>query len=120
MEPVFALLNASSPVKALLGTSPLRAWPFGDAPEEGERPYATWSVLTGLPQNRMDSAPDTDAHTVQVDIWAETAASCRACYAAVRDALEPAGHMTNFALAERDQDTKLYRARMEFDFFTAR
>lgn len=118
--PVFPILNLSIAVKELLGTDPLRVYPFSDAPEGVAKPYATYSVFNGLPENYLGSQSDIDNLGTQIDIWAETAASCTECFDAIRSALETEGYLTSFAGSERDEETRLYHARMDFDFFKNR
>ncbi len=120
IPPVFTILNASNPVKALLGNKPLRVFPFGSAPPNVARPYATYSTVNGLPENYLGQVPDIDNIGTQVDIWADTVASCNSVAETVRDALEPHAHMTSFAGSERDFETNLFRCRMDFDFFEGR
>lgn len=120
MSQIFPLLFADSPVKALLGSAPLRVYSWSQAPKDSAVPYATYGVITGLPENYMDSAPDIDHQTVQIDIWAENEDSSLACLSAIRDVLEVHGHMTSFANSEVDPETRLFRTRLEFDFFEDR
>lgn len=118
--PVFTILNASATVKALLGTNPLKVFPWSEAPQNTTPPYATYGVYNGNPQNTMDQVPQIDNLGTQVDIWASSVASCLQCALAVRNALEPHAHMTSTESYERDPETNLFRTRMDFDFFTAR
>lgn len=120
MPPLFHLLQASSPVKALLGANPLRVFPWGEAPEGTEYPYATYGVPSGTPENTLDSVPTVDRLLTQVDVWAKTGASCLDAAAAIRDEIEPKAHLISLGNLERDPETKSYRLRMDFDFFTFR
>jgi hypothetical protein len=98
----------------------LRVYPWGEAPENVARPYATYGVYNGVPENYLGQVPDVDNLGTQIDVWADTAASGNACAIAIRDSLEPHAHMTSFAANERDGETKLYRCRMSFDFYKER
>ena len=120
IPPVFTLLNASSAVKALLGSSPLRVYPWGEAPQTTAKPYATYIVFNGQPENTHGDTPDMDALSTQVDIWATSCSSCLSVAEAVRDALEPYAHMTSFSSSAPDEETALFRQRMDFDFFDER
>ena len=120
IPPIFTLLSASSSVKALLGTSPLRVFPWGEAPQTTLKPYATYIVYSGQPENTQGETPEMDSLSTQVDVWAESVSSCVSVAEAVRDALEPYAHMTNFSSASPDEETGLFRQRMDFDFFEAR
>lgn len=118
--PLFEILNASNPVKVLLGSNPLRVFPWGRAPQNVAKPYAVYAVYNGLPENYLAQAPDIDNKGTQINIYAATAASLENCFEAVRDALEPHAHMTSFASPDQDADTNLYSCRMEFDFWDER
>lgn len=117
---LFTILNASTSVKALLGSAPLRVYPWGRAPQNAALPYATYGVFNGNPENYLGQVPDIDNAGTQVNIWAKTGASCDACFLAVRNALEPNAHMTSFATPDLDAETDLYTARLDFDFWEAR
>lgn len=117
MSPVFNILNNSAPVKALLGTSPLRVFPWGQAPPNSVKPYATYGVFNGNPENYLDCPADIDRLGTQIDIWASSGRSCEDCFNAIRTALEGIGHLIGFQSALRDSETQLYTARMEFDFW---
>ena len=120
IPPVFSILNASSAVKALLGTSPLRVFPWGEAPQTTKKPYATYIVYNGQPENTHGESPEMDALSTQVDVWAESVSSCASVAEAIRDELEPYAHMTNFSSAAPEEETGLFRQRMDFDFFETR
>lgn len=120
IPPVFTILNASSAVKALLGSSPLRVFPWGEAPQGSTVPYATYLAHTSIPENTQGDTPDLDVMSTQIDIWASSVSSCVSVAEAVRDALEPYAHMTSFSSMPPDEDTELYRQRMDFDFFEGR
>lgn len=117
---LFPLLNASTPVKALLGSNPLRVYPWGEAPQNPTKPYAVYSVYSGIPENYLGNVPDIDNHGTQIDIYANTGVSCSACYVAIRDAIEGTNHVTSFQTPTLDPDTKLYIARIETDIWQSR
>lgn len=117
---IFTILNASTPVKAILGSNPLRVFPWGEAPERVTKPYATYGVYNGNPQNTMDTPAEIDIDGTQIDIWAETASSCLNAANAIRAALETYAHCVSTQNDNKDPETKLYHSRLEFDFFTER
>ena len=120
IPPIVPLLAADATVTALLGSAPIRVYPFGEAPELQTYPYATWTVFSGNPQNQLGDVPDMDVIGTQVDIWGETASSALDVAAAIRDAIEPHAHMVGFGSTTREAETGHYRVRLEFDFFTER
>lgn len=116
---VFTLLKASAAVKALVGSSPLRAYRHGNAPENVAKPYITWSA-TAAPENQLDGVPFTDRHNVQVDAWADDDATVETLAIAIRDAIEPTQHMTGFGPSARDPETMRYRFTLTFTFWLDR
>jgi hypothetical protein len=118
--PLFARLNASSAVKALLGTSPLRVWPFGEVMAGAIKPYAVWQIITGSPENFLAGVPDTDGFTTQLDVYGDTPATVRAAAVALRDALEPVAYIVSWREPPREPDTNLYRISFDVDWLTPR
>ena len=120
IPPVFTILYANTAVKAILGSSPLRVFPWGEAPENVAKPYATYIVISGSPENMLGDKADMDVLSTQIDIWGESVSSCSSTAEAVRTALESYAHMTSFSASSPDIDTELFRTRMDFDFFKVR
>lgn len=117
---IFPILNASIAVKLLLGSNPLRVYPFARAPQNPRKPYAVYSVYSGVPENYLDRVPDIDNKGTQVDIYADDAGQAEQCALAIRDAVEPHAHMTSFVTPDRDAETDTYSVRLEFDFWENR
>lgn len=107
--PIFPAVNASSAVKALLGSSPVRFYQFGLAPQNPTKPYVVWQRSSGGPENYINETPDLDTFTLLVDIYATSADSARAVATAVRDAIEPVSYITTWLGESQEFDTKLYR-----------
>lgn len=120
LPPVFQTLKASSAVKAIVGTNPPRIYRHGSAPQDTTKPYITWFVVSGLPENNLSDLPPVDAITVQVDCWHPTDAGIESMAEAVRDAIEPYAHMTGMPVNLREPETKLYRIALEFDWWLSR
>lgn len=118
--PIFAVLNASAAVKALIGSGPVRAYPFGDAPQDVALPYVVWQTVSGSPENYINQVPDIDLFSLQVDVYAASSASARSVAAAVRDAVEPSAHIVAWRGEGRDPDTKHYRYSFDVDWFVHR
>lgn len=117
---IFPILRDDTQVTALLGTNPMRFFPWGRAPQKPQTPYAVYAVYNALPENYLGQTPDIDNKGTQINIYAKTAESLEDCFTAIRDALEPYGHMTSYATPDLDAETDLYSCRMEFDFWEAR
>lgn len=98
----------------------MRFYPFGEAPQGVALPYAVWQMIFGSPANYLGQLPDMDGVRVQVDVYSDTQERTIASATAIRDALEPHGHMINFADRGRDATTRNYGYMLDFEFFTAR
>ena len=118
--PIFATCKAVAAVTALIGTSPVRLYPFGEAPQGVTKPYAVWQTIGGAPENYIDCAPDIDSMAIQVDIYSTTAASARAVAVALRDAIEPVAHITSWRGESRDDETNHYRWSFDVDWWIQR
>jgi hypothetical protein len=121
---VFPLLSASSAVKAIIGSSPVRAYRHGDAPQNAVAPYVTWFVVSGTPENALSDLPPVDNYNVQVDCWSDSSGvgstTVETLAQAVRDAIEPTSYMTSVISDGKDFDTQRYRIGMTFSFYTHR
>lgn len=117
---VFPLLRDAPAVTSLIGIMPnVRAYRHGVAPQNVARPYVTWSVPGGAPDNGFDGAC-ADQFRVQVDCWSDSDTQVETLAAAVRAALEPAAHCVGYLADERDFETQRFRISMAFDFWLAR
>jgi hypothetical protein len=116
---IFALLKSASAVTAIIG-SPPRVYRHGDAPQDVTRPYVTWQVVSGVPDNHLSGVPVSDRYTVQIDCMNTTDGGIESLAKAVRDAIEPSAVLTSIPLNERDFETKLYRIALQFDFILNR
>ncbi|MFC0677525.1 DUF3168 domain-containing protein [Lysobacter korlensis] len=113
---VYATLQASPAVVALVGN---RVFRHGSAPQDVARPYVTWAVAGGAPENGFDGAC-ADAFRVQVDCWSDSDAGVETLAAAVRDAIEPVAHLVAYVADERDFQTQRFRIGFAFDWILGR
>lgn len=122
--PLFSTLFASSPVKAIFGTSPLRIYAFGDAPAKDAVgyavPYAVFQTVYGSPENYLAQVPDMDGFGVQLDVYALTLTDARNGAKAIRNALEPVSYVTSWDGETRDEATQLFRYTFTVSFLTPR
>lgn len=122
--PLFATLFASTAVKAIFGSAPMRVYPFGEAPAKGETgyavPYVVFQTITGSPENYLNEAPDLDGWRVQVDVYALTVTAARNGARALRDAVEPVAYVASFNTETWDQPTGLFRYSFDVSFQTPR
>lgn len=118
--PIFAVAAADPAVTAVLGSSPVRLWPFGSAPQDSPKPYATWQTVTGSPENYLNQRPDLDAYMLQVDCWAASPTEARNVAKALRDAIEPHAYITRWNGEMRDSETGSYRVSFDCDWLVPR
>ena len=117
---IFPLVAADAGVTALLGTAPVRFWPFGQAPQNPAHPYAVWQVVGGSPENNLDCPPDVDRLTVQIDIYGGESAPAINAAVAIRNAIEPRAHVTSYRGQSREPETMLYRVSFDVSWFEFR
>lgn len=123
--PVFPLLSSSSAVRAIIGTPPdMRAYE-DTAPQRSDgklqpRPYLVWGTAGGAPENYLDGVPGIDAGRIVLDVFADDAATRRQLVVAIQAAIEPRAHMITVPITTYEPDTKLFRAVMDFQFWTHR
>lgn len=123
--PVFATLKNDTAVAALLGGNPFRVFvpgeaPQGSSPQTPQPTYLVWQIIGGQPENYVGDVPDTDTHTVQMDVYAAQLSDARAVAKAVRDAIEPVAYVTGWLGESREVDTRLYRVSFQVDWITNR
>lgn len=118
--PIFSVCADDAGVTALLGVSPTRLYPFGEAPEGVEKPYAVWQLVTGSPDNYLAGRPDIDGYTLQVDVYGVTASSARAVTAAISTAIELKANVARWGGESKDTETKLYRSSFDIDWLVPR
>lgn len=111
--PVFDNVNTPA-VQAQLktGGGHLRVYPFGQAPQATETPYAVWSVRDGAPENYLGQLPDIDSVSVQMDVYANPSQgydTLMAAAYALRDAIEPVAHITLWLANGTDPETQYLR-----------
>lgn len=118
--PIFAICAAASGVTSLMGTGPVRLYPFGEAPEGVQLPYAVWQQIGGAPENLLGERPELDTYSLQVDVYAATGSSARAVTQALRDAIELHAYITRWGGESRDAETGRYRSSFDVDWLVPR
>lgn len=121
MYPPVYLICASDPqVQALLGVSPCRLYPFGEAPQPTPAPYVIWQTISGTPENYLDQRPDIDRWSIQFDCYAATADGVRQVAEALRDSIENHAHIISWRGEYQEQETNLYRLSFDVDWWVPR
>lgn len=116
--PIFETLAAETSVTGYFGVNPVRVFPFGEADQKTERPYAVWQVVSGSPENYLAGAADLDQFTLQIDVYARDATMARLSAKAIRDALTNQAYLTSFNGEFRDSVTRDYRYSFNVDWYT--
>jgi len=115
IAPIFGVCAASAAVTALLGSDPVRLYPFGQQDDAVVYPYVVWQNVSGSPENYLAQRPDVDSFTLQVD-----ADEVIAVASALRDAIEPHAYITRLGGQEKDPETKRYRYSFDVDWIVTR
>jgi hypothetical protein len=84
------------------------------------KPYATYQIVYGSPENYLGDVPDIDQAGVQIDVYATTLASLRSVVVALRNAYEPVGYVVRWGNEDQDPDTKNDHQSFDVEFLTPR
>lgn len=120
IPPIFSLCAADAGVTALLGNSPVRLFPFGEADLNTARPYAVWQTISGFPDNLLAESPEVDFYSVQVDVYGASSDQVLDVAEALRDAIERDAYVTSWNSTSRDSETEDYRFTFSADFIVER
>lgn len=118
--PIFKLCAANPAVTALLGTNPVRLFPWGEAPQGVAHPYAVWQVIGGTPENYLAERPDVDGFYLQVDVYAKTGAGANNVAEALRHAIELDAYITRWGGQDKDPETSAYHIGFDVDWLVPR
>lgn len=116
LPPVRATIAANATANALLAG---RVYRHGEAPQGVVRPYVTWHIAGGAPENGFDGA-HVDVFRVQVDCWSDSDEGVATLASAVRGAIEGSAHLVGYIANERDKETARFRIGMAFDWIVSR
>ena len=121
----FPFLFADPNCRAILGSSPMRVFPHGSAPQGVAYPYVTYSAASIVPINSLDmgGAP-ADTTLVQVSIWSQNngtgQTSLMTTYRAVRATLEAGHDIEAVRDMGKDAETGSYRIDLDVRMFVHR
>lgn len=116
---VYEAVSANAGVQTIFGNPP-RVYPFFDAPERCQKPYAVYQMIFGTPENYLSGSPDHDYASVQVDVYADDPDAAIDAVEALRDALEIGAYITAWGIEGRDPETKDFRKSFTVEFITPR
>lgn len=117
---LFVLVSGSTAVKAIFGSSPVRVFPFGSAPQGVKKPYAVWQIISGIPENYISNAPDVDSFVVQLDVYATTVTAAREAAEVLRDALQSHAHVISWRGESKEAETNNFRYSFDINFLVQR
>lgn len=120
IPPIFPVCAASQAVTLLLGSDPVRFYPFGVQNDNVIYPYAVWQNIDGDPENYLNQNPDIDQFSLQVDIYGNTDEEVIAVAKAIRDAIQRKANITRWGGQTRDPNTNRYRYSFDVDWFVKR
>lgn len=119
--PVFQIAIANPAVVGILGSSPTRFWPFGQAPQNEARPYAVHQLVYGTPDNSLSCVPREDNYGIQIDAYAKTVTAVRDVADALRDAFEETyNHVVAYNGEDWEPATGLWRSSFTVEFWSER
>lgn len=98
----------------------LKLYMFGMAPQNVQKPYAVWQVVGGFPENYLAGRPDAERHSLQIDVYANSASQARSVLAAIEHAIELNCYVTRYGGESKDPETGSYRSSMDVDWHTYR
>lgn len=119
LPPIYTTLQSSADVRAILSARP-RVFRMGEAPQKEQRPYATWLIISGVPENTLSETPTIDRCSLQFDLYAMQDGEAEVLATAVRDCLEPFAHMTAWRIPGREEQTRMFRVSLDFDWWNPR
>ena len=114
---VYQLIRQNSTVVSTVGT---RIYRHGSAPQNVQKPYVTWFLVSGNPYDNVSQSPSADRDLVQIDCWSETDEQVETLAYAIRSALYSNLITNRMVINSRENDTKLYRSAIEADFIASR
>ena len=117
---IFLWVSSDATCTNLLGTSPVRFWAFGVAPQNETKPYAVHQLVYGTPENTLSCTPDSDTIGLQIDAYAQSASAARNIATAIADVCEQHGYVMSWNGEFYEQDTRLYRVGFTVEFYVNR
>jgi hypothetical protein len=120
--PIYTVCKADAACQALLGDSDgeLRLYPFNLAPKDAALPYVTWQNVNGTPTNFIGDNPDSDAFSLQVNVWGVTTGEVIAVTQAIRDAIQEVCYIVRWGNQDRDAQSLAFGYDFDVDWLTYR
>lgn len=111
--PLYDLCAANAELAGLLTDSVgLKVGEF-DADDTTSAPYVCWQIINADPEQYLSDASDMDSLYVQIDIYAKTKGDVRTIAQLVRKVIEDYCTVEGYTGCELEQETSLYRIRID-------
>lgn len=120
MTPLFQRCSQDPLVTQHLGTAPTRLYPFGEAPDNVELPYAVYQTVSGNSYSYLAQRPDTDRIRLQIDVYAATVAAAEQTRAALLHAIEPEAALMAYNGDGTDETTGHRRTSFDIEWIVPR
>lgn len=108
---IFEKVSLDQNVKNILGTNPLRFYPFGQSPQQIAKTglYAVWQTTSGNPQNTLHCPPKSDIFFIQIDVYGDKIDDVRNAATALIEAIQKFAWVDGFNGEDFDFTTKRHR-----------
>src|SRR5690625_2286091 len=106
------MLRSNTEIKQAVGEAIYR---HGIAPLDAPRPYITWFLVSGRPEQQLSGTPCADFDLVQIDVWSEDDADVERLARLVRDTCDAGGRAVRTAVSGYEPGTIRFRLALEVD-----
>lgn len=118
IPPIYTWLTANAAITAIVGTkiygSGVATEPDGSLPDD----YIVFQAVAKDSPIYLGQDQDVDYDRVQVHCWSVSEARAAQLAALCRAALNPYGNLVGGFIADRDDETKLFRCGFDFGGWT--
>lgn len=92
------------------------------ADENAAAPYAVWTIVSGIPENQISGAPETDNARIQFDFYSLSQSQSRQMCGLAQAAIEDlnAANVIFGPVESRETDTKLWRWNFDISWWSNR
>jgi hypothetical protein len=121
--PFFDIVKNNAGVQAIFGTNPVRIYPFEYAQTKGDqltKPYATFQLSGGRPENNLSDRPKSDYVDLQIDIYGTKVKETKDAADAIETAVELDCYIVRLLSGSIENETKLYRSTFLTSWFVGR
>lgn len=114
---LFPIFRDAPEITDIIGTSPVRFYRHGEAPQNVTAPYVTHLAVDVVPELILQGTPPIDSCRVQISCWSDNSGTGSSgivtLATAVRDAIEQYHHVLVMRDMGRDFETQRYRIDLD-------